>query len=223
MPVHTRVARTVLAAAAFAGLASALAGCQAAATSATAGDAPATTAAATVTAPATVLATSSAANPGVPSTASSAPASSGSAITACSAAELTVKTGLSQAAAGHSYLVLVFTDSGARSCSLQGFPGAELTTAGGGKLDAVRGAGSDASPVTLAPGGSASAVLDWEHFPSDGSSEVTTADCAGYGATVLLVTAPNQTTSTRLSPPETAPVCWGFEVGVVVPGSTGRA
>ena len=78
--------------------------------------------------------------------------------------------------------------------------------------------------MTLAPGQSASALIGWEHFPQNGSATVSPAECPGYGATALLVTAPDQTTPTRLTPPgTTSPVCWGFEVSPVVPGSTGRS
>ena len=78
--------------------------------------------------------------------------------------------------------------------------------------------------MTLAPGQPASALLEWEHFPQDGSATVSPADCPGYGAARLLVTAPDQTTSIQLTPPgTTSPVCWGFDVSPVVPGSTGRS
>jgi hypothetical protein len=146
----------------------------------------------------------------------------------CSAADLIVRTGAEEAAAGHSYLTLIFTNSSATRCFLQGYPGAELTTAGGGKLDAQRTTGGGTAPaparVTLPPGQSVSALIEWAHFPQNGSATVSPADCPGYGATTLLVTAPDQTTPTRLTPPgPTSPVCWGFDVSPVVPGSTGRS
>jgi hypothetical protein len=149
------------------------------------------------------------------------------AVPECSAAGLVITTGPDEAAAGQSSLTLIFTNSAATPCFLQGYPGAELTTADGGKLDAQRttggGIASPPSPVTLTPGQSASALLEWEHFPQDGSVTVSPANCPGYGATALLVTAPDQTTSVRLTPPSTtSPVCWGLDVSPVVPGSTGR-
>jgi hypothetical protein len=142
------------------------------------------------------------------------------AVPECRAAGLVITTGAGEAAAGHSYLTLIFTNSSATPCFLQGYPGAELTTADGGKLHAQRTTGAPApSRVTLAPGHSASALIGWEHFPQNGSATVSPADCPGYGATALLVTAPDQTTSTRLTPPDTtSPVCWGFDVSPVVPG-----
>jgi len=155
------------------------------------------------------------------------PASRGAATggTECSAADLTIKTGAEEAAAGYSSLTLIFTNSDATPCVLQGYPGAVLVTADGGKLDAQRTTGGPApSRVTLTPGLSASALIGWEHFPQNGSATVSPADCPGYGATTLLVTAPDQTTPTRLTPPGTiSPVCWDFDISPVVPGSTGRS
>jgi Protein of unknown function (DUF4232) len=147
------------------------------------------------------------------------------AVPECPAAGLVIKTGAYEPAAGHSYLTLIFTNSSATPCFLQGYPGAELTTADGGKLDAQRTTGAPApSRVRLTPGQSASALIGWEHFPHNGSATVSPADCPGYGATRLLVTAPDQTTSIQLPPPgTTSPVCWGFDVSPVVPGSTGRS
>ena len=144
------------------------------------------------------------------------------AVAECPAAGLVIKAGPSEAAAGHSYLTLIFTNSSATLCFLQGYPGAELATAGGGTLDARPTMTIPApSRVTLAPGQSASALIGWEHFPRNGSATVSPADCPGYGATALLVTAPDQAASARLPPPGTAsPVCWGFDVSPVVPGST---
>ena len=147
------------------------------------------------------------------------------AVPQCPAVGLIIRSGAAQAAAGHSYLTVIFTNSSATPCVLQGYPGAELTTADGGTLDAQRTSGGPApTRVTLTPGQSASALIGWEHFPQNGSATVSPADCPGYGATTLLVTAPDQTAPTRLTPPDTtSPVCWGFDVSPVVPGSTGRS
>lgn len=84
-------------------------------------------------------------------------------------------------------------------------------------------AGRSPSPVTVPPGGTASALLEWLFFPRDGSAAVTTGNCPGYHAARLLVTAPDQTTSTVFAAPSAVPVCWGFEVHPVVPGATGRS
>lgn len=221
MSVHAHDARgrrAVLAAATLATLAAAAAGCTSNGTS-TASTTSAAAAPTTTSAPA---ASPSAAGVTTQAAATSA-APAGTAVPACSAAQLTIQAGGNQAASGHSYLTLLFTNSGTSACSLQGYPGTELTMPGGGKLDAQRVGGAAASPVTLAPGTSASTFLEWEHFPQNGSADISSADCAGYGATTLLVTAPNQTTSTHLAPPDSAsPVCWDFQVNPVVPGTTGR-
>jgi hypothetical protein len=77
--------------------------------------------------------------------------------------------------------------------------------------------------VQLASGATASALIEWLHFPRDGNATVTAADCAGDQAVRLLVTVPDQTTSARLAPPGPAsPVCWGFEVHPVVAGRAGQ-
>jgi hypothetical protein len=85
-------------------------------------------------------------------------------------------------------------------------------------------AGQSPSPVTVPAGGTASALLEWLFFPRDGSAAVTAWNCPGCHAVRLLVTAPDQTTSTVFAAPGTVtPVCWGFEVHPVVPGATGRS
>lgn len=149
----------------------------------------------------------------------------------CAAADLRITTAAAGAAAGHSSLVLLFTNSGSASCFVQGYPGAAVRLPGGRAYNAVRVMtgymGGDAAPspvqVRLAPGVTASALIEWLHFPHDGSASVTAADCAGDGAVRLLVTAPDQTASTMLAPPAAvSPICWGFEVHPVVAGSAGQ-
>jgi hypothetical protein len=149
----------------------------------------------------------------------------------CAAADLTVTTGATAAAAGHSSLVLLFTNSGGASCFVQGYPGVAVQLRGDRAYNAVRAMtgymGGDAVPsparVQLAPGVTASALIEWLHFPQDGSASVTAADCAGHGAVRLLVTAPDRTAPATLAPPGPAsPICWGFEVHPIVAGSAGQ-
>ena len=132
---------------------------------------------------------------------------------------------------GHSLLVLLFTNSSGTPCFVQGYPGVAVQLPGGRVYNAVRAMtgymGGDAAPspvrVRLAPGATASALIEWLHFPQDGSASVTPADCAGAGAVRLLVTAPDQTASAMLAPPDPdSPVCWGFEVHPIVAGSAGQ-
>jgi hypothetical protein len=149
----------------------------------------------------------------------------------CSAADLKVTAGAAQAAAGHSSLVLLLTNSSHASCFLRGYPGVALQLRGGRVYNAARvmtgymGGDAALSParVQLASGATASALIEWLHFPRDGSATVTAADCAGDQAVRLLVTVPDQTTSARLAPPGPAsPICWGFEVHPVVAGRAGQ-
>ena len=149
----------------------------------------------------------------------------------CAAADLTVTTGAAGAAAGHSSLVLLFTNSGSASCFVRGYPGVAVQLPGGRVYNAVRAMtgymGGDAAPspvrVQLAPGVTASALIEWLHFPQDGSTAVTAADCAGHGAVRLLVTAPDRTAPATLAPPApVSPICWGFEVHPIVAGSAGQ-
>ncbi len=149
----------------------------------------------------------------------------------CTAADLTVTPGVTQGAVSHSSLVLLFTNSSSAPCVVQGYPGVAAQLPGGQVYNAVRAMagymGGDAAPspaqVPLAPGRTASAVIEWLIAPQDGSASVTPADCAGDGAVGLLVTVPDQTTSTRLAPPDQySPICWGFEVHPIVAGSTGQ-
>jgi hypothetical protein len=149
----------------------------------------------------------------------------------CSAADLKVTAGAAQAAAGHSSLVLLLTNTSSAPCFLQGYPGVAVQLRGGRVYNAARAMtgymGGDAalSParVQLASGATASALIEWLHFPRDGSATVTAADCKGDRAVHLLVTAPDQRTSARLAPPGPAsPACWGFEVHPVVAGRAGQ-
>jgi len=147
----------------------------------------------------------------------------------CTAADLRITVspgyGANDTAGGHAELALWFTNVGARGCFMRGYPGVEVSRPGGA-LNAQRelpgDAGQAASQVTIPPGGTASAWLGWEFFPRDGSGTVTTEDCPGYHATRLLVTVPDQTTSTVLAAPNAeTPVCWEFVVDPVVLGAAG--
>jgi hypothetical protein len=125
--------------------------------------------------------------------------------------------------------VLLLTNSSSGPCFTQGYPGVALQLSGGvynaeRTMTGYMGGDAAAAParVQLAPGATASALIEWIHFPQNGAS-ITSADCAGYGAEMLLVTAPDQTSSTKLAAPDPAePVCWGFEVHPIVPGSRGQ-
>jgi hypothetical protein len=164
-----------------------------------------------------------------------APTSHGSAVPECTAEQLRITesdgAGAGDTASGHASLALRFTNAGPRACFLRGYPGVAVSGLGGvlNAQRAMRGymggdAGQSPSPVTVPHGGTASALLEWLFFPQDDSATVTTRNCPGYHAIRLLVTAPDQTTSTGFAAPGAlTPVCWGFEVHPVVPGTTGRS
>ncbi|MEU5729247.1 MULTISPECIES: DUF4232 domain-containing protein [Streptomyces] len=91
---------------------------------------------------------------------SSQPAAASGARRVCSKAQLTLAAGRVDVGAGNVYLPLVFTNKGATTCTLTGYPGVSLLDS----TDAAIGApatrrGPTHSPITLPPGGSASAAL----------------------------------------------------------------
>jgi hypothetical protein len=86
--------------------------------------------------------------------------------------------------------VVMFTNDGSASCQMRGYPGvAALSSAGAQIKQAVR-SGASAPVVVLAPGQTASAMVS-----ANSASCTTTTTVAG-----LVVTAPDQRTSTRLGP-----------------------
>jgi hypothetical protein len=110
------------------------------------------------------------------SAASAAPA----AVPACSTGSLAVWVNLSAGtvAAGTTAWPLDFTNTGRRSCTLRGYPGAAATNANGGQLGraADREPNPGATTVTIPAGGTAHAYLLWTevaNFPS--GCDVTTA------------------------------------------------
>lgn len=97
----------------------------------------------------------------------------------CTTSELTITLGQAGGAAGSNYYPLIFTNTGSRECTLQGFPGVSYVTGDSGKQ--VGGAASrqgDKGPVvTLSPGASASAQLqevNVQNFPADVCKPVST-------------------------------------------------
>ena len=81
--------------------------------------------------------------------------------TPCRASTLTVSLGSGDAAAGTSYVQLLFTNKGNRPCVIQGFPGVSYVTGDNGTqvgAPAERD-GTKGGPVTLAAGAVASATL----------------------------------------------------------------
>jgi hypothetical protein len=159
--------------------------------------APGSTAAASPTAAGT---TSSGANtPAVASPSSSAPAGPA----ACPTSSLQAKQGVAQGYAGGVYQVIVFTNTSGSPCTLYGYPGVSLvsgppyTQIG---LAAKRSTSTPRKLVTLAPGGTAHALLqivDALNYP--------TASCGPTKATALRIYPPNQTVPVYL--PNTSNGC----------------
>ncbi len=116
---------------------------------------------------------------------------------------------------------VVFTDIGHRSCTLQGYPGVSFAD-GGTLIDATRvlnGFRGDLPPltspplVTLAPGASASAMVQWSLY--DGRA------CYPNGTGAFEVTAPNTTNTIILSHAIMGRqgICSSLEINPVVPGT----
>jgi hypothetical protein len=182
-----------LAAVAMAASAIAIAGCQSAIPSA--GQA-AQTAPAGSTAPASPAAASPSVNPGGTTSPASAGDSGQGAGTGCTASHLAIAyTDNRQVREGalagmsHTDNVVTFTNTGSASWQIQGYPGVAALDAAGKQIQqAVRATGGKIPLVTLAPGQTASAMITGN-----------TASCTKLTSVPgLLVTAPNQRTSTHL-------------------------
>jgi hypothetical protein len=114
----------------------------------------------------------------------------------------------------HRDSVIMFTNAGSESCQTRGYPGVALVNAAGQQVrQAVRSSLSrgPAPLITLRPGQVASAGL-----LANSASCTSLAKVSG-----VLVTAPDQTTSTRLGPPN-QPLCLNsVTIGWLVPGNAG--
>ncbi len=148
-------------------------------------------------------------------TSSSAPAGP----PACPTSSLQVKLGVGQGYAGGVYVVIDFTNTGASTCTLFGYPGVSLvkgppyTQIG---LAAKRSTTTPKALVTLAPGATANAplqIVDALNYPS--------ASCGPAKATALKIYPPNQTEPVYL--PNTSSGCAKpvqiMYIGAVRPGS----
>ena len=178
-------ARRTLALAALACAAGLTAGCSSAG-SPSAGAAPTVTV--TTTPPASAAAPAS--GPAGTSGSSGTGGSAGGAA-ACTTAGLKVSTGQSNGAAGSVIVPLEFTNTGTASCTLFGYPGVSFVTGAGGSQVGASAGQDPATPrqqITLAPGGSAHALLQVavaQNFPP--------AKCKLTTAHLLKVYPPGQT------------------------------
>jgi len=179
-----RAARLAIAVAAVA-CAAAVAGCSSSSSTPTT---PTTT---TVTA----TATSSAVSGGTPVPASTGTSAGGSgpvtSAVSCPTSDLQVKLGLGQGYAGGTYQVIDFTNTSSTPCSLYGYPGVSLVSGPAPYtqigLAAKRNSTTPVKLITLAPGGTANALLqivDALNYPSSA--------CSPTKATDLRIYPPNQ-------------------------------
>jgi hypothetical protein len=140
----------------------------------------------------------------------------------CSTADLSVKLGPSEGAAGSTYQSIDFTNTGSGSCTLYGYPGVSL--AGGSPsaqigAAAARNAAAQPALITLAPGDVANAQLQ---VTVAGNYPAST--CDPVSASTLVIYPPNQTAS--VSVPYSTTGCSSSQVtilhvGVVQSGSGG--
>ena len=160
-----------------------------------------------------------------PSSASSAGATPNAAAggpPACATRDLKAAVGVAQGAAGSVYQVIDFTNIGASSCSLYGYPGVSL--AGGTPVTQIGAAASRSSTaapalVTLAAGETANALLritQAMNYPTSG--------CSPVNSTYLQIYPPNQTTPIYLAYKSTgcsATAVNLLSIGVVQKGNGG--
>jgi hypothetical protein len=148
-------------------------------------------------------------------------AGSGGGTAACRNADVSVGLGAGGAAMSHDGQVLKFTDVSGHACTLQGYPGVAVVSGGRTLLNATRELNgyigdqrqlSSAPVVTLQPGQSASAELEWEANAGEA--------CYPSGSGLLTVTPPNTTKSASLRAITVGPdgACAGFDIHPVVAG-----
>lgn len=148
----------------------------------------------------------------------------------CTNGHITVSDTGGGGAGGHEDQVLVFTNEGPSSCTLFGYPGvAGLNSEGQQAVQAHRSPGgymggllpgiTTFPVVSLAPGQTASAVVEGTDNPIDARP------CPYYPA--LLVTPPNLTKGVQVQVSDLGsqgfPDCSGIEVHPVVPGASGSS
>jgi hypothetical protein len=184
---------------------------------------PATTSSSSATSSRTATTTTTTTTTTTRATSSSPPAHAAS--TACVSGKISVTAAVGGAGLGHVGVVLRFRSAASSTCTLSGYPGATLVTAGGrnvpahrtrnGYLGGLANASASVPVVHVLPGRTVSAYL--EGLDSDAAHGG--GPCPSYAH--LLVTPPNQTVTARMISPVTA-ICQP-EVHPVVPGTSGRA
>ena len=144
-----------------------------------------------------------------------------SGIPSCGDTDIAVSLGRAGAASNHAAQPVLFKNVSGHACTLQGYPGAAVVAGGRTLVNASRVLNGyigypqqlGAPPVvTLQPGQSATGMLEWEKDAGE--------KCYPDGSGSLVMTPPNTTKSTSLTPITvgTMGMCAGFEVHPVVPG-----
>jgi hypothetical protein len=114
----------------------------------------------------------------------------------CLTSSLTARLGTSQGAAGSIYQAIVFTNTSKTTCTMFGYPGVSYVAPGTGHQVGAAAARNPAHPsvtVTLAPGGSASALVqmvDALNYPPS--------SCALVSVSGLRIYPPGNTAATYL-------------------------
>ena len=141
---------------------------------------------------------------------------------ACTGTEIKVTLGQSTAGLSHAGVPLVFTNTSSATCTMQGYPGAAIMKGSTVVLNSTRTLNGyfgderqlDSAPVvTLAPGATASAMLEYV----GGAGET----CYKSGTGTLEVTPPNTTSTTGLIAMTAGSdgVCADFDIHPVVAGT----
>jgi hypothetical protein len=135
-----------------------------------------------------------------------------------------VTVGLNIGAGGHGGVVVSFTNISPAACTLHGYPQVAALDAAGrpvvkaahtllGYLYGLR-SGSRVPTVTLKPGATAGAGLEWIENPAEPGQS----SCPTYHS--VLVTPPNTVTSVQ-QPIAHLYLCRDFEVHPILPGTSG--
>jgi hypothetical protein len=141
----------------------------------------------------------------------------------CTASVLSIDAVTGPSGDGHQSELLHFSNIGSHACFVRGYPGVAQLRGSQTLQNAVRTrsgylgglpSGQSIPTVVLDPGHSASALVEALDAAPNGSNA-----CAGAGATGLLVTAPDQTSTTQL--PSLLTACADFQVHPIIGASSG--
>jgi hypothetical protein len=144
-------------------------------------------------------------------------------VSSCTGSHISVKINQGSSGMGHTGSVLVFTNTGSSACTMYGYPGADVTDGGqynfASRMNATRVSGVAVKTVTLSPGSSASAMLEWDVNPTDGEP-ASAANCPGQAGGYLEITPPNTIATIKSEPP--LDMCAALKVYPVVAGTAGQ-